>query len=163
MFGDHPLVPGPIVGIRVWRLTHTDGGWRVKGMYHDYIWPVGEAAVARCLNSEGAPSRAHMAPYKTHECGLYATNNIDRFAMYIGVSYEVAMGTARIWGRVIEHEMGFRGSHGYPDRLYVPTCYDAWEEMTTDLAAYNVPVERLDVSDRDRVRPIALETLAQHL
>jgi N-formylglutamate amidohydrolase len=30
------------------------------------------------------------------------------------------MGTVSLWGTVIEGELGYRASHAYPHRLYVP-------------------------------------------
>lgn len=159
MTDDTPLVPGTIVGLRAWRLCHTGDGWRIRGVFHDYTWPPGEAAVARCLNPAGQPAKDHMAPDKAHECGLYTAVTTERVGLYFGPGYDIVMGTVKVWGHVIEHDMGFRASHAYPASFHVPTCYDQWERVASDLADYNVPIELLEVEHREGVRAVALQAL----
>ena len=65
-----------------------------------------------------------------------------------------------LWGTVIECERGFRASHAYPARIYVPA--DAgdpwrigWEEVAFDLCRYGVPVEPLDARAADATQLLA--------
>jgi hypothetical protein len=61
------------------------------------------------------------------------------------------IGTVSLWGRVVECTRGWRGSHAYPNRIYVPaTRAPYWlraeraEEVALALTDYDVPVELLD-------------------
>src|SRR5204862_488512 len=45
------------------------------------------------------------------------------------------LGEVVLWGHVVETEAGWRASHAYPARLYVPDA-----EIAAALAAYSVPV-----------------------
>jgi hypothetical protein len=50
-----------------------------------------------------------------------------------------AIGTVALWGRVVEHEFGFRAAVGYPQRLRLvcPVCFWQWGP-TADVQAVGV-------------------------
>jgi hypothetical protein len=53
-----------------------------------------------------------------------------------------------LWGEVVEGERGWRASHAYPTRIYVPlragSDHQEVNDIALDLAVYGVPVEVLD-------------------
>lgn len=63
--------------------------------------------------------RGHEAPSIDCTCGLYGTHEPDilRRTKTPGV-----LGRVALWGRVIEHDLGFRARFGYPQRLRL-ACY----------------------------------------
>ena len=111
----------PVDGWRVWNLHLDRAG-------HPELLPAGsgvdawrprEPVQARC----GKPSllragRSHPAPDPRCTCGIYARREPDRSAR-VTPSYPVppVIGTVSLWGRVIEHEEGWRGAFAYPSRL----------------------------------------------
>lgn len=60
------------------------------------------------------------------------------------------IGRVSLWGSVVECEHGWRASHAYPERLYVPSLHEEREtacdasEIARDLTTYGVPVEPLE-------------------
>ncbi len=111
----------PIDGWRVWNLRLDRDG-------HPELLPAGSgvdawrprhAVRARC----GKPTllragRPHEAPDPRCTCGIYARRQLDR-SPRVTPSYPVppVVGTVSLWGRVIEHEDGWRGAFAYPSRL----------------------------------------------
>ncbi len=63
--------------------------------------------------------RMHVAPNVDCTCGLYGTHEPDilRKTKTPGV-----LGRVSLWGRVVEHELGYRAQFGYPQRLRL-ACY----------------------------------------
>jgi hypothetical protein len=123
--GDLPRSRGtePIEGWRLWRLG-LDEAARPRllpaGSGSVDAWVPREAARARC----GVPAlirrslRPHPAPDLRCICGIYAGRGLGQDAREVPAwpSAPVA-GTVALWGRVIEHERGWRGALGYPARL----------------------------------------------
>jgi len=100
----------------------------------------------------------HAAPQANCQCGLYASTSVKRAASFVqgrGSLHEAigaVIGQVSLWGSVVECECGWRASHAYPARLYVPLGQqgrfsilfgygaDA-ERLAQALRAYAVPVE----------------------
>jgi hypothetical protein len=116
------LQADPIIGWRVWgivpwenvegrkepRLTALAGGWP---------WPPGRATEAVCISTQH-----HDAPKVKHECGVYALRNEDearQLAAPTIVEREYAIGRVSLWGRVVEHERGYRAQFAYPYAITV--------------------------------------------
>jgi hypothetical protein len=60
-----------------------------------------------------------VVPHFTCTCGLHAVNDPD----HLRQSRDPAvLGTVSLWGRIVEHERGFRAELGYPQRLRL-LCY----------------------------------------
>ena len=59
------------------------------------------------------------------------------------------IGEVSLWGSVVECERGFRASHAYPKRIFIPTDADGrrgrLDELAVSLCEYGVPVELLPV------------------
>ena len=87
---------------------------------------------------------------------------LERLANYVGhglgpVPGVQALGLVALWGEVLVHEHGWRASHAYPIRLWLPRRdmrdepIANWEEIAFDLADYAVPVEALDCGHSPRI------------
>jgi hypothetical protein len=78
------------------------------------VWPIGEPLEAHCLSE-----------YMTHHNGIHAFKRQHTIAEY-RASYSVngdpplVYGTVALWGRVIEHQEGYRAEFAYPQSLVVP-------------------------------------------
>jgi hypothetical protein len=111
----------PIVGYRVWQ-------WDAAGLksLNDEPWSPGRRIVAGCrAASRGliiaraeAAHDAHDAPQANCTCGVYAAKSLDhlRSAGYerFGIHGEVYL-----WGKVVEHERGWRAQLAYPRNLFL--------------------------------------------
>ena len=145
----------PFQGWRVWRVVRHAGDYRLGSVVQPTLWPAGEPLTAECLAHRLVlplrRKRRHDAPEPCCECGIYAAA-LERIGQYVaeapcrGVAR--VLGQVALWGTVIECERGFRASHAYPSRIYVPA--DAgdpwrvgWEEVALGLCRYRVPVEAL--------------------
>ena len=101
----------PIIGWRGWFL-------RVSAFGPELVpagagrggWPWRAPMTARC-----AEGREHRSPDPSCGCGLSAfkpeTAHRSR-----GSRFPV-IGTVSMWGRIVEHQHGWRAEHAYPDRL----------------------------------------------
>jgi hypothetical protein len=63
-------------------------------------------------------------PRGAMHCGLYVVDGLDRLPAITGRDITV-IGSASIWGRLVEHESGFRAEFGYPSRLRL-VCGPCW-------------------------------------
>jgi len=101
----------PVVAWRTWALTGRRDATELRlrpvaGRARP--WAPGRPTEAVCR------IRLHRAPHVDCTCGLHGTHEpeILRRTRSPGV-----LGRAALWGRVIEHELGFRAEFGYPQRL----------------------------------------------
>jgi hypothetical protein len=123
--GDLPRVTGtePIEGWRLWRLAldvHGSPLLLPAGSGGSDPWLPREATRARC----GVPAllrrtrRPHDAPDERCICGIYAGRALgDEPRDVPAYPTPPVAGTVSLWGRVIEHERGWRGALAYPSRL----------------------------------------------
>lgn len=92
----------PILAWRSWGLT--DHG-RLFSPISGREWYPGRPFRAFCRG------RAHRAPDRSCECGVYATKRAP------DVPLSAVAGPVYLWGRVIEHELGYRAEFAYPHEL----------------------------------------------
>jgi hypothetical protein len=75
-------------------------------------------------------------------CGVYALKDFDRLFMDHWFPIEgwlCCFGQVALWGRVVEHEHGYRGQFAYPVRLWLPEwLFDACGSRLSE--AYGIPV-----------------------
>jgi hypothetical protein len=110
---DAPLSLEPVLGWRVWRLTHDQESLRLQALATSQLWEPYEAAPASCFvrDHPGAPRGACT-------CGYHAAASVDHLATAgvfrrgVGVIGAIAM-----WGTVVEHARGARSEFAYPARL----------------------------------------------
>jgi hypothetical protein len=133
------LVAGPTVAYRAWYVW--DG--RLKSTSTETVWPAGEPLAGICLN-QGV---THHVAAPGCSCGIYALK-APRFGPWPGC----VGGRVALWGRVIEHDDGYRAEYAYPVSLFramtprppgfprVATALDALA------AAYGVPIEPAPVA-----------------
>ncbi len=126
------LTIGPLNAYRIWRVLpyqDLDGPPSVRlgsagTMGVPKFWPAHAPVVAVCSNVK----TMHAAPWPGHECGLWALRTFEeaegRVAQFAETSnfegaYGWAVGKVALWGRVIEHEHGYRAQYAYPLELTV--------------------------------------------
>ncbi|HZD79662.1 MAG TPA: hypothetical protein VE646_06445 [Actinomycetota bacterium] len=123
----------PITGWRIWNLSLPRGR---EPLLHPAgagvdAWPRRKPVRARC----GTPPllwftrRPHQAPNPTCTCGIYASRSLDTFERpRPAYPPPPVIGTVSLWGRVIEHELGWRAQMAYPAQLRLVCSMCAWFE-----------------------------------
>jgi hypothetical protein len=112
----------PVLAWRTWALSGRRDGTDlllrpVAGRSRP--WRPREPAEAACKHA-----RLHAAPNVDCSCGLHGTRAIDvlRWARSPAV-----LGRVALWGRVIEHDLGFRAQYGYPQVLGLVCRFCFWQ------------------------------------
>lgn len=116
-----PLVPGPVVAWRSWALSGNAATLRLCPVAGNRRpWPPRRAAEATCRRR-----RFHQAPNLSCTCGLHGTREPELLRR---TRSPVVVGTAALWGTIVEHEFGYRARFGYPERirLVCPICFWQW-------------------------------------
>jgi hypothetical protein len=133
----------PVTGWRAWVVTETRDGLRLGSVLHDLVWPHDRPLVAECRRADdpfALPIGPHPVPGAECNCGFHAARDpVDALSYARGRDepHTVCrvLGEVQLWGHLLETEAGWRASHAYPLRLYVPDG-----EIAAALAAYSVPV-----------------------
>jgi len=108
----------PIVGYRVWT-------WDTAGLKSlcGERWHPNQSLAARCrasaiLGRDKATNDVHDSPYAHCTCGIYAAKTLHHFG---GAGYERygIHGEVYLWGKVVEHERGWRAQLAYPKNLFL--------------------------------------------
>lgn len=111
------LVLEPVIGWRMWRLRRRPGGGLLlESPTRPHPWLPMRPSRAQCPLTVGRG----RPPHEGCACGLYAAASPERLRVsgvpLAGPGCSV-VGTVAMWGRVIEHQTGFRGELAYPDRM----------------------------------------------
>jgi len=110
---DVPLVPGPLYGLRMWRVAGAPGHERLIGSHRTTPWPIGGALLA----AECSAMPPHDPPGTTCVCGLHAWHPSRAAVRRVcGVRSEVP-GILEASGAVEVHADGFRAERGRPYEL----------------------------------------------
>jgi hypothetical protein len=114
----------PIVAWRSWALTGRPDATRlllrpVAGRAHP--WRPREPVVATCRRS----GVFHEAPVIGCTCGLHASQTLDILRR---TKCPAVLGRVALWGRVVEHELGYRARFGYPQRLRLICQFCFWQK-----------------------------------
>jgi hypothetical protein len=133
----------PVTGWRAWVVRETPEGPRLGSVLHDLVWPHGRAVLAECRVHEDPFADAvgvHPVPGVECNCGFHAARDpVDALSYARGRDEPETvcrvLGEVLLWGHVLETESGWRASHAYPGRLYVPDL-----DVADALAPYSVPV-----------------------
>jgi hypothetical protein len=118
----------PTLGWRAWHVVETSQGLRLSSVLYPTLWAPRHEEVAVCRPFERAEGETppHPAPHARCGCGIYASKTPGPVISYVhgngggGQPLFRVMGTVALWGTVIEGEHGYRASHAYPARLYIP-------------------------------------------
>jgi hypothetical protein len=78
-----------------------------------------ERAEAACKHA-----RLHAAPHVGCSCGLHATHEAEVLRR---TRTPAVLGRVALWGRVIEHDLGFRAEFGYPQSLGLVCQFCFWQ------------------------------------
>jgi len=131
----------PVTGWRAWVVTETAVGLRLGSVLHELMWPHGQAVVAECRRHEDPFAEAvgpHPVPGAGCNCGFHAARDPADALSYARGRDEPGtvcriLGEVTLWGHVLQTEGGWRASHAYPRRLYVPDT-----SIAAALAGYDV-------------------------
>jgi hypothetical protein len=130
---DLSLVPGPIYGLRRWRVAGALGEERLVGSQRTTTWPVGGAL----LEAECSATPPHDPPGATCACGLHAWHPRRAAARRVcGVRSEVP-GILEASGAVELHADGFRAERARPYALVLLPGRNA-RQLERLAEAYNV-------------------------
>jgi hypothetical protein len=159
-----------VVAWRVWIVREHGKSFRLSSVVYDTPWPARSEFVAECLRSPSLLPRRlrprHEPPFDRCRCGIYATDEVKTLADYLlgfrsleRSLLERIFGQVSLWGTVVSCERGWRASHAYPSRLYVPARSGAVlpvADVARGLGDYGVPVEVVPCETRqDLARTLA--------
>jgi hypothetical protein len=141
----------PVTGWRAWTVVVTPAGLRLGSVLHDLVWPLGLPVLAECRLDEdpfAAPVAPHPVPGAACNCGFHAARDAADALSYVRGRDEPGtvcriLGQVTLWGHVLETESGWRASHAYPSRLYVPDA-----ELAAALACYGVDISSAECGSR---------------
>jgi hypothetical protein len=141
----------PITAYRTWQ-------WDTEGLksLNNTLWFPGQEAVA-VTGMHGCPGAAadfdwklnpmiskHSAPGAGCSCGIYAAKNFEHLAN-IGYLGQGIHGEVYLWGRVVDHQLGYRAQFAYPKNLTIPQdmlpySLQEMESRLLTLTAYGVDI-----------------------
>jgi hypothetical protein len=113
---DEPLIPGPLYGLRTWRVAVEDGVEHLAAPHRGTPWPAGgewlEAGCERLL---------HAAPAADCDCGVHAWHPSRANARQVLASRRDIVGIVEADGATEVHREGFRAERARPYALvFVP-------------------------------------------
>ena len=113
----------PVVAWRAWALTGRRDGTHLllrPVVGRGRPWLPGRPAEAGCRML----GPFHEAPQLACTCGLHGTHDLDLLRR---TRCPAVIGRVALWGRVIEHELGYRARYGYPQRLRLICQFCFWQ------------------------------------
>lgn len=129
----------PLTGFRRWNLhrRYPDGLYLASETVN-VPWPPLDRFDAECRWPHTA---SHEAPHHACDCGIYAIAESVQVPFSDDDVSPHVVGEVYLWGRVIEHEHGYRAQYAYPKRLAVV----AGDQRLADVLSltYGVPAEVL--------------------
>jgi len=87
---------------------------RLMSAAYQGVWPELQPMVAQC-NADGR----HHAAEKGCGCGLWAVKTKESALAYSYNYHAFIVAEVALWGRFIEHDKGWRGQYGYPQKVWV--------------------------------------------
>lgn len=140
----------PTIGWRSWLVVDDRGEPRLRSLGRAHVWAPRCELVASCMLD-----RHHHAPVEQCTCGIYAARELGLAAGYMtsffrGGCRQRVIGRVSLWGSVVECDEGWRASHAYSERIYVPAGDTDGEvlpeasDLTSALSVYGVPIHLID-------------------
>jgi hypothetical protein len=134
----------PVVAWRVWLVATDDGEPQsLRSISYRIRWPKRKPMRAHCLftlrhpvkgpTGPLTPPQPHpgeQCPVLSHQCGIYALKEPDDLPKWAPTFSAWAPGMPRVigqvalWGRVLEHELGYRAEYAYPVSFVQPEDTD---------------------------------------
>ena len=145
----------PIVGWRQWHFMYPHF---LANLGNDTIYVPREKIEARCEQKDHSEQQA---PHLTCTCGIYAYKEKPRLLGEIRYTYgrpvappvsglRLVYGEINLWGKVVEHDHGYRAQFGYPKRLW---CTPAIEPLAGWIGyVYGVPCEVMPSGDGEEIK-----------
>jgi hypothetical protein len=99
--------PEPVFGFRAWSV-HGTGSLRSR--FGAERWEPGADFTAHCKAWPDGP-----CPHCDCVCGVHAFRDLRHLKSWRGGTH--VTGAVALWGRIIEHELGFRAEHARPVAL----------------------------------------------
>ena len=107
----------PVLAWRAWQVDERPGAATTLKSGNDAIWTVEGPIVAECKSgADGEP--AHDAPQFDCQCGIYCTTTLAALRN-AGFQEPDVYGLIAIWGRIEEHDYGYRAQRAYPQAIIV--------------------------------------------
>lgn len=125
---------------------------RLRSLTQPVYWAPRTELESTCdLVRDGVPAHGG-GPDSACECGVWALRTRESadevFGAYADSGVPVAIGRVALWGRIIEHNRGWRGQFAYPLDL---EAFGAAPAAVADLAEqYGVPAQLLTAADLER-------------
>ncbi len=117
-----------IVGYRIWDV---ESGYLTSST-EEFIWVPGAPTLAVCFNHNDCEE----SPNEKCGCGIYAHKTQGQVESFVDTPREdYAIGSVYLWGKVIEHERGWRSQYAYPKEIW---CLNP--EHAKALSRYGVPM-----------------------
>jgi hypothetical protein len=137
------IVREPIVGWRQWNFMYPHF---LANLGNDTIYVPREKIEARCEQYStigtlvlGKDPSEQQAPHLTCTCGIYAYKEKPRLLREIGKTnsgLRLVYGEINLWGKVIEHEDGYRAQFGYPKRLWCTPAIEPLAGLVMSMACH---------------------------
>jgi len=137
----------PILAWRAWTLVETAAGLELRSVVYPHPWPTRRPLRMVC---EPGGCLGARWPMQAHSCGIHGFKDragavafpsmweARRFTQQHISPEQYVVGQVSIWGRVVEHERGYRGELAYP---YALLLSPEQERLAAPLAArYGVDV-----------------------
>jgi hypothetical protein len=135
-----------LVGWRAWKIVGGARAIALSSIVYEEIWPHRRPLVSRC---EGGGCLAARWPLLAHSCGIHAfksrTEALGFPRSWEGVRFSAprqpeayVIGRVSLWGRVTEHERGYRAEYAYPYELVLSPSQASFRPLLG--AAYAVDV-----------------------
>lgn len=118
-----PVLTEAVEGWRAWALAGSKDLVEIRLLpigLSGRPWPPREPARAMCSRR-----RHDRVPDPECTCGLHAASSLNTLRH---ARDPAVVGRVALWGRVLEHDRGFRGELGYPQRLALicQLCFWQW-------------------------------------
>ncbi len=108
-----PDILEPVVGYRTWAFS-AEG--LLLSHHYNWAWPAKQKLTGYCHCGMISRSSEKRCPVENHNCGIHV--GLTENEMMISQAPFV-WGRVACWGKVIEHEKGYRGEFAYPLNLNV--------------------------------------------
>lgn len=116
-----------LVGYRVWQWDAERH--RLLSLYNSEIWEPYATKRGDCMQRGGRVPWVHAAhcPHEECTCGIYAFASLhDLIRQRDRPEDYLVLGQVFLWGRVIEHEKGWRAEYAYPRLLNSQVAADRY-------------------------------------
>jgi hypothetical protein len=136
--GPPAVVPEALSGWRTWGLVGSRDaaslGLVPVVRRRSRVWPAARPTRAVC-----ARGRRHRVPDVGCRCGLHALRDTGSLRR---TRDPAVVGTVALWGRIVEHEYGYRAEWAYPQRLRLICRLCFWQWGVTGSAEPSIVVRR---------------------